>query len=107
MGWSEVAALDPDLAARALPREVSEEVETEVKYAGYVARQEADVERTRRLEEKRIPAAFDFAGIPGLGREAKEKLARVRPASIGQAARVAGVTPADVGVLLVALKRGG
>jgi tRNA uridine 5-carboxymethylaminomethyl modification enzyme len=107
VAWRDLEALAPELAARPLPREVEDEVETEVKYAGYIARQEAQVERVRRLEEKRIPAAFDYERVLGLGREAREKLARARPASLGQAARIAGVTPADVATLLVELKRGG
>jgi tRNA uridine 5-carboxymethylaminomethyl modification enzyme len=105
VSFAHVEALAPEIAARPLPREVEEEVETEVKYAGYIARQLEHVERARRLEEKRIPEGFDFAAIPGLRREAREKLLRARPASLGQAGRIAGVTPADVAVLLVEMKR--
>ncbi len=101
--FATVEALEPSLAA--LPADVKEEVEVEAKYAGYVARQIAQVERMRRLESKRIPEAFDFAALREVRREAREKLGRVRPRTLGQASRIAGVTPADVAVLLIALKR--
>ncbi len=98
-------ALDPELRARAVPREVAEELDVEAKYAGYIALQARQVERVRRLEDKRIPLGLDYGAIPGLRRESREKLARVRPESLGQAARIAGVTPADIGLLLVHLRR--
>ncbi|HVY62194.1 MAG TPA: FAD-dependent oxidoreductase, partial [Planctomycetota bacterium] len=103
--FAELERLDPELARRALPPEVAEELCVEAKYAGYIEGQARQVERVRRLDEKRIPDELDYAAIPGLRREGREKLARVRPASLGQAARIAGVTPADIAVLLVHLKR--
>ena len=75
------------------------------KYDGYLERQRADLSRFRNLEAKRIPPAFDYDAIPGLLREAREKLVRVRPASLGQAARIPGVTPADLSILMIFLKR--
>jgi len=72
----------------------------ETKYAGYVERQAAAVERFQRMESKVIPAHFDYAAVPQLRAEAKEKLSRVRPASLGQASRISGITPADLAVVL-------
>jgi tRNA uridine 5-carboxymethylaminomethyl modification enzyme len=103
--WDEVERLDPDLARRAVPEEIREEIDTEAKYAGYIELQARQVERVRRLEEKRIPTSLDYQALPGLRREGREKLARVRPESVGQAARIAGVTPADIAILLVHLRR--
>ena len=77
-----------------------EQVVLEAKYAGYIDRQAAEVERFRKLEDKRIPPQFDFRAVPQLRHEAREKLSRVRPANIGQASRVSGITPADLAVLL-------
>jgi len=97
-------ALDPELAAQNLPDDVKEQAEIEAKYEGYIQRPLRDIERFRRLEDKRIPERIDYAGITGLTFEAAEKLAAVRPVSIGQASRISGVSPADVSVLLVHLR---
>jgi tRNA uridine 5-carboxymethylaminomethyl modification enzyme len=75
------------------------------KYAGYLDRQVADIGRFRNLESKRIPDGFDIAALPGLLLEAREKFRRVRPTSVGQAARIPGITPADISVLLIHLRR--
>jgi tRNA uridine 5-carboxymethylaminomethyl modification enzyme len=82
-----------------------EQVEIEAKYAGYIARQQRQVERMKRLETRRIPAAFDYDAVVGLRNEARQKLARFRPATLGQAARIQGVNPADISLLLVHLER--
>ncbi|TLM66603.1 MAG: tRNA uridine-5-carboxymethylaminomethyl(34) synthesis enzyme MnmG [Deltaproteobacteria bacterium] len=95
--------LDESLAA--LPREVREELETMVKYEGYIRRQQDQVERTRRMEALAIPAGFDFAAVTGLSAEVREKLLRVRPATLGQASRIPGVTPAAIAILAVLLRR--
>lgn len=85
-----------------------DQVEIEVKYEGYIKRQEEQVARFQRMESKEIPSSIDYEQIPGLSREAKEKLSHIRPHSVGQAARISGVSPADVSVLLVYLHgRGG
>jgi len=84
-------------------RGVLETLETEVKYAGYIAQQERLVHRLRSSEGRRIPDSFSYGGIPGLSRETSEKLERVRPVTLGQAARIPGVTPAAVAVLDVYL----
>ena len=81
-------------------------VENDVKYAGYITRQEDMVAKTSRMEENRIPADFDYHAIPGLKTEAKHRLTALRPATLGQAARAQGVNPADIALLAVMLKRG-
>ncbi len=87
-------------------REVLSSVETELKYAGYIAQQNRQIARLRESEGRRIPARFGFRGIPGLSREISEKLERVRPGTLGQAARIPGVTPAAIAVLDVYLTIG-
>ena len=84
-------------------RGVLETVETETKYSGYIAQQERQVERLKDAEGRRIPGGFEFNGIPGLSREIRDKLARVRPETLGQASRIPGVTPAAIAVLDVYL----
>jgi tRNA uridine 5-carboxymethylaminomethyl modification enzyme len=84
-------------------RGVLETLETEVKYDGYIAQQERQIERLKDAERRRIPGDFVFAGIPGLSREISGKLERVRPETLGQAARIPGVTPAAIAVLDVYL----
>ena len=84
---------------------VAEQVEIEAKYSGYVDRQRDEIERSRRHEDARIPDGFDYQGVIGLSAEVLQKLIRVRPATLGQAGRIPGVTPAAVSLLLVHLKR--
>ncbi len=98
-----LAALAPP--PEPLPRHVAEQVEVEAKYAGYIEKQRLEVARFRRLEDYRIPPGLDYSALVGLRAEAQEKLARVRPATVGQATRLSGVNPADISVLLVHLKR--
>ncbi len=81
-------------------------VETEAKYAGYIAQQERQIDRLRESDLRRIPASFEFNNIPGLSTEAKQKLERVRPQTLGQAGRIPGITPAAVAVLDVYLSLG-
>ncbi len=81
-------------------------VETEAKYSGYISQQERQMERMKHAERRRIPPEFGFGGIPGLSREVRDKLERVRPATLGQAARIPGVTPAAIAVLDVYLSVG-
>jgi tRNA uridine 5-carboxymethylaminomethyl modification enzyme len=88
-----------------LGRDVAEQVQIEAKYAGYIEKQKVEVARFRRLEDRRIPSHFDYGSLTGLRTEAREKLASVRPVTVGQATRLAGVNPADISVLLVHLKR--
>jgi tRNA uridine 5-carboxymethylaminomethyl modification enzyme len=104
--WEDLCGLLPEL--QAIPAESALQVFYDVKYSGYVARQEQQVERQKRLVNKRIPESLDFAGIRHLRIEAREKLTRVRPISLAQASRISGITPADVALLLAHLegKRG-
>ncbi len=88
-----------------LPIEIQRLVETHVKYEGYIHRQESEVDRTKSLESKRIPEGFNYSGIEGLGIEAKGHLSRIRPSTIGQASRIPGVTPADINVLVISLRK--
>lgn len=89
-----------------LPAAVFENVEIEIKYEGYIKRQKADIAEMRRLEERRLPAKINYKEIVGLRTEAQEKLQKVMPASVGQASRISGVSPADISVLLIWLARG-
>jgi tRNA uridine 5-carboxymethylaminomethyl modification enzyme len=89
----------------ALPREVTQQVEIAIKYEGYIAREVAEVERFRGLEDRAIPNDFDFESVPNLRNEARQKLMKIRPATVGQAGRISGVSPSDVGILMVWLKR--
>ena len=89
----------------ALSPEAAEQVEIHVKYEGYIHRQNEQVEKHRRLEALGIPEDFDYLAIIPLSREGREKLARVRPQSIGQASRIPGLTPADISILMVVLER--
>ena len=89
----------------ALADDVREEVEIMARYDGYIAKQQEQIARMERLESRRIPADLDYAAVTSLRLEAAEKLAAVRPRSIGQAARISGVSPADISVLLVYLEK--
>ena len=88
-----------------LPAEVAQQVEIAIKYAGYIARQETEVSRLRSLEQKQIPVGFDYAAVPSLRMEARQKFMKIRPATLGQASRISGVSPADISILMVWLKR--
>ena len=92
-----------DLRRPDLPAEVIKTVETDVKYAGYIKRELAEVERQKKLEDKFIPEDMDYGKIKGLRLEAGQKLAKFRPATVGQASRISGVSPADISVLLLYL----
>jgi tRNA uridine 5-carboxymethylaminomethyl modification enzyme len=103
--WQTLAAEAPGLAALGLSPEAGEQVEIEAKYAGYLVRQEAQIGRARRMEERPIPESLDYAAVSHLRPEAREKLSRIRPRSIGQAARIPGVSPSDLAVLMIHLGR--
>ncbi|MBQ6714223.1 MAG: tRNA uridine-5-carboxymethylaminomethyl(34) synthesis enzyme MnmG, partial [Clostridia bacterium] len=87
-----------------LPPEVAEKVEIEIKYEGYITRQEAQVKEMLRLEKQVIPENINYDDIYGIRLEAREKLNKVRPKNIGQASRISGVSPADISVLLIHLR---
>ncbi len=88
------------------PPAIFENVEIELKYEGYIKRQKAQIEETRRLENHRLPQEIDYTKMTGLRTEAQERLNKVRPASVGQASRIYGVSPADISVLLIWLEKG-
>ncbi|MBX7073600.1 MAG: tRNA uridine-5-carboxymethylaminomethyl(34) synthesis enzyme MnmG [Pirellulales bacterium] len=100
--WSDLAAYLPELAE--VTTEVAEQVTNDLKYSGYVARQQIDIDRQRRLAEKRIPDSFDYARVVQLRIEAREKLTRVRPRTLAQAGRISGITPADLALVIVHLE---
>lgn len=102
------ADLEPfDPTRPSLPPAIFEQVEIELKYAGYIRRQEMQIKEMRRLECKKIPADTVYADINGLRLEAREKLAKIRPENVGQASRISGVSPADISVLLIYLAKEG
>lgn len=88
-----------------LPEDVTRQVEISVKYAGYIDRQAFEIEKFKNLESKQIPTNFDYSTVPSLRMEARQKLSKIRPETIGQASRISGVSPADVSILSVWLKR--
>ncbi|WP_339137154.1 MAG: tRNA uridine-5-carboxymethylaminomethyl(34) synthesis enzyme MnmG [Candidatus Electrothrix sp. GW3-4] len=102
-----VAAQEADFAFSAEEEQAREEIELRVKYAGYIKRQQEQVERFKKLERTKLPEDIAYDGLPGLSNEVVEKLNRVRPLSLGQASRISGVTPAAVSVLQVHLKKMG
>ena len=103
LNYELLASVDPTRPQ--LPSEVLEQAEVELKYAGYIKRQQAQIDEQKRLESRRLPEDADYKAITGLRLEAVEKLSKVRPLSIGQAARISGVTPADISVLLIWLEK--
>ena len=103
--WQTLEAEVHELAALGLSAAARQQVEIEAKYAGYLARQEAQVCRARRMEDFPIPDDTDYGAVPHLRAEAREKLARVQPRSLGQAGRVAGIGPSDLAVLMIHLRR--
>jgi tRNA uridine 5-carboxymethylaminomethyl modification enzyme len=100
--WLQQGAVD-----ERLPAQVRAQVEVRAKYAGYIERQEDEIERQRRNEETRLPDDLDYTQVAGLSHEVRQKLAESRPATIGLAGRLPGITPAAVSILLVHLKKRG
>ena len=101
--YADIAPFDPTRPE--LPAAVTQEVEIQVKYAGYLARQEKQVAEFKKEESRLLPVDLDYMSIAGLRLEAREKLAQIRPVSIGQAGRISGVSPADIAVLLIWLEQ--
>jgi tRNA uridine 5-carboxymethylaminomethyl modification enzyme len=99
--WSDAVRALPELAG--VGHDVAQQVMCDLKYAGYIARQQTEVDRQSRLAQKRIPSSFDYDGIVHLRAEAREKLSRVRPRNISQASRISGITPADLALVMVHL----
>ena len=101
--YEDIAPFDTDRPE--LPKSVTEEVEIQIKYAGYLARQEKQVAEFKKEESRRLPDHIDYNAISGLRLEARQKLSEIRPVSIGQAGRISGVSPADIAVLLIWLEQ--
>ncbi len=101
--YADIAPFDPNRPA--LPDSVTEEVEIQLKYAGYLARQEKQVAEFKKEEQRALPADLNYNSISGLRLEARQKLSEIRPLSIGQAGRISGVSPADIAVLLIYLEQ--
>jgi tRNA uridine 5-carboxymethylaminomethyl modification enzyme len=102
IAYSDLGRIDAGI--RDIPAKVAEQVEIQVKYQGYIDRQLDQVECARKLEGTRIPEGFDYAGMPGLTAEVREKLIHFRPDTLGQASRIPGMTPAAISVLSIYLK---
>ena len=102
--YSDLLPFDPENPG--LPQAVTEEVEIQIKYAGYLLRQERQVEEFKKEEARLLPPDIDYESIRGLRLEAQQKLSAIRPLSIGQAGRISGVSPADIAVLLIYLEQG-
>ena len=105
VSYEDLKPFDPNRPA--LAPAVTEEVQIQVKYAGYLARQEKQVEAFQKEESRRLPENMDYESISGLRLEARQKLSQIRPVSIGQAGRISGVSPADIAVLLIYLEQRG
>ena len=103
ISFHNLALFSPELAQ--ISHSIALQAEVEIKYSGYVQRQLEGVKRFRKMEETRLPASIDYGAIQGLSREASEKLARFRPRSLGQAARISGMTPAAISLLSIYLKK--
>ena len=101
--YGDIAPFDPDRPL--LPSAVTDEVEIQIKYAGYLARQEKQVAEFKKEESRRLPEGIDYHAITGLRLEARQKLSEIRPMSIGQAGRISGVSPSDIAVLLIWLEQ--
>ncbi len=100
--YEDIAPFDPGRPV--LSEAVTQEVQIQIKYAGYLSRQEKQVEEFRKAETRLLPQDLDYNSIAGLRLEARQKLSQIRPVSIGQASRISGVSPADIAVLLIALE---
>jgi tRNA uridine 5-carboxymethylaminomethyl modification enzyme len=94
-----------DTQDQRVQREVIEQIEIELKYDGYIHRQEDEIEKFEKFESMIIPSEFDYKNLKAISAEGKEKLSKIRPRSIGQASRISGVTTADVSVLMVHLRK--
>lgn len=101
--FDNVLTLDQELNQRQISREIKEQIEIEVKYKGYIERQQIQIEKFKKMEDYRIPSWIDYNGIAELRKEARQKLSQIRPVSLGQAFRISGVSPADISILMIYL----
>ena len=97
--YAQIKQLAPN--SQPLPEVVEEQVETQIKYEGYIDRQTTQIQHFKKMEHFRIPDDFDYAAVRSLKTEACEQLAKIRPISVGQASRIPGVSPADISILMV------
>ena len=105
MVWLDYLSLQVGNLCKGIPESAWQQAEIEIKYAGFIQRQLKDVERFKHLEKIRIPRELDYAVIPGVSREIKEKLSCFKPLNLGQASRISGVTPAAISLLMVYTSR--
>ena len=103
--YEALASLDPGYGG--VPEYIVRKAEIEIKYKGYIKKQLAQVEQFKKLESRQLPADIDYSQIKGIRIEAAQKLAKNRPASVGQASRISGISPADISVLLIWLQQKG
>lgn len=102
--WEELEQAFPELGAMNLSWQTKRQMKIEAQYAGYIRRQEAEIARLQKVDSVQIPDTFDFRAVPQLRMEARDKLSALKPTTVGQAGRVSGITPADIAVLMFALK---
>ncbi|MBA4494109.1 tRNA uridine-5-carboxymethylaminomethyl(34) synthesis enzyme MnmG [Paenactinomyces guangxiensis] len=105
LGYKEISRMSPP--PEPLAPDVAEQVEIQLKYEGYIRKSLQQVEKMRKMEEKRIPEWVDYSKVAGISLEAREKLSQVRPISLGQASRISGVSPADISILMIHIEQGG
>ena len=103
IGWEQVVERVPELGQ--VSADAAQQVVFDLKYAGYIARQDVEIERQRRMAERQIPDSLDYEKLSHMRNEAREKLAKIRPLSLAQAGRISGITPADIALLMAYLDR--
>ena len=101
--FDSLLTVDDGLRQRQISSEVKEQVEIEVKYKGYISRQQVQIEKFKKMEDCKIPQGIDYSKIPELRKESRQKLSQIRPISLGQASRISGVSPADISILMIYL----
>jgi tRNA uridine 5-carboxymethylaminomethyl modification enzyme len=103
VAWVDLCGILPEL--NDVPREIGDQVVNDIKYSGYIDRQQVTIDRQRRMSQRRIPDNFDYMKLTHLRREAKEKLTRIRPGNLDQAGRISGITPADIALVMLHLEQ--
>ena len=101
--FEDIVNMDDYLRQQHISREVKEQVEIEVKYKGYIERQQQQIEKFKKMEDYKIPSWIDYDSVPELRKEARQKLSRIQPISLGHASRISGVSPADISILMIYL----
>ena len=101
--FDSLLTIDDGLRQRHISKEIREQVEIEVKYKGYIYRQQVQIEKFKKMEDCKIPQGIDYSKIPELRKESRQKLSHIRPISLGQASRISGVSPADISILMIYL----